>query len=74
MLDARNSRIEATPLFPNGAPAGPTAAAAWPLSLPRFVQIDAISNAPLSSLPRRDGILRLRDASGAVVAEAVFAD
>lgn len=74
VLDAHNCRLEVTPLFPNGSPSGGVTSPPFPAALPRFAWVDVISNEPLSSLPRRDGILRLCDESGAVVAEAIFAD
>ena len=74
VLDAHNCRLEITPLYPNGLPGSDPLPASFPAAPPRFARIDVISNEPLTALPRRDGILRLRDDSGAVIAEAVFAD
>lgn len=74
VLDATNCRLEVTPLLPNGHPGGPTTAAPLPATVPQFARLAFISNAPLAALPRRAGVLRLRDSDGALVAEAIFID
>ena len=74
VLDAHNCRIELTPLFLNGAATAAPAPAEFPIAPPRLARLAFISSEPLVSLPRRDGVLRLRDADGTLVAEAIFAD
>ncbi|HET7536401.1 MAG TPA: hypothetical protein VFJ90_08100, partial [Candidatus Didemnitutus sp.] len=72
VLDASNSRVEVTALLSNGSPAGAPASAAWPVTLPPLARIAVLTSVPLGGLPERDAILRLRNAAGDIVAEAIF--
>ncbi len=74
VLDAKDTRAEITPLAPSGAFIGPAVPTAFPATLPRFALITIFSTAPLDQLPRATAVLRLRDAHGALLAEALFAD
>lgn len=74
VLDARNSRLEITPLLSDGRPAAAPAETSLPASPPRIARLTFITHEPLAKQPRRQGLLQLRDPAGRLLAEALFAD
>jgi hypothetical protein len=72
VFDASNSRIEIAALFRNGSLTAAAPATSWSAPLPAIARIALQSDAALGALPQSSGVLRLRDAAGAVIGEAVF--
>ena len=70
-LTAANSQLEVTPIVSSGANAGGSVTGRLPLSVPPLARVVIDTDEPLGDLPM-PAVVRLRDANGAVAAEAVF--
>jgi hypothetical protein len=71
-LTAANTRVEATPLFSTGTSAGPMVTGTLPCAAPLLARFAFVTDEPLGTLSQ-NAVIRLRDATGALIGEAVFA-
>lgn len=73
-LDASNSSLQVASLRSDGTAFASPAEAKYPAELPRLARIEIITRQPLDRLSQARAVLRLRNAAGAEIAEAVFSD
>ncbi|WP_414660195.1 hypothetical protein [Horticoccus sp. 23ND18S-11] len=70
-LTAANSQLEVTPIVSSGANAGPSVTGKFPIVVPPLARLVIDTDEALGELPM-PAVVRLRDANGALAAEAVF--